>query len=186
LSIGFDVATAPEVQSARVFMADGVTPVPGKGPLVPGADFTVSFSAAPTCELTLIGLSAAASIGPGQRLIVNYRTRLDPSSQNGATLTNVAGATQWFNDDDPNLGRRVQPNASRTAPGRRRLPDAAHTVAVALYGAFYEKTVRTSRAARTRAALRRATLRYTRRLSDERRARQHAVLRRPRALNSPR
>ena len=134
-------ATAPEVQSARVFMADGVTPVPGKGPLVPGADFTVTFSPAPTCELTLVGLSAAASIGAGQRLIVNYRTRLDPSSQNGATLTNVAGATQWFNDDDPNLGR-VAYNRTLTngTPGVADFQDA-HTVTVALYGAFYEKTV---------------------------------------------
>jgi uncharacterized repeat protein (TIGR01451 family) len=134
-------ATAPEVQSARVFMADGVTPVPGKGPLVAGADFTVTFSPAPTCELTLTGLSAAASIGPGQRLIVNYRTRLDPSSQNGATLTNVAGATQWFNDDDPNPGR-VAYNRTLTngTPGVADFQDA-HTVTVALYGTFYEKTV---------------------------------------------
>ncbi|HVS25545.1 MAG TPA: hypothetical protein VMU03_17600, partial [Gammaproteobacteria bacterium] len=94
--------TTPEVQSARVFASDGVTPVPGKGPLVPGVDFTVTYTGAPTCELKLTMMTAAASIGPGERLIVNYRTRLDSDSQNGITLTNVVGATEWFNDDDTN------------------------------------------------------------------------------------
>ena len=40
----------PQVLSARVFAADGVTPVPGKGPLVAGSDFTLSWAGAPTCD----------------------------------------------------------------------------------------------------------------------------------------
>src|SRR5260370_23634878 len=32
-------STTPQVLSAQVFQADGVTPVAGKGPLVPGTDF---------------------------------------------------------------------------------------------------------------------------------------------------
>src|SRR5262249_10066041 len=98
-------STTPQVVSAQVFQADGVTPVPGKGPLVAGTDFSISYSNA-TCQLTLTMLTAAATIGQNQRLIINYRTQLDASSQNGATLTNVAGATQWFDGDPTNPNRQ--------------------------------------------------------------------------------
>ena len=37
----------PEVLSAQVFAADGVTPVPGKGPLTAGTDYSLSYSGAP-------------------------------------------------------------------------------------------------------------------------------------------
>src|SRR5690348_8100170 len=87
----------PQVLSARVFQADGVTPVAGKGPLTAGADYTLSYAGAPTCTLTLNMLSAAAVIGPTQRLIVTYQTQLDANTQDGALLTNVAGTTLWFN-----------------------------------------------------------------------------------------
>ncbi len=33
----------PQVLTAQVFQADGVTPVAGKGPLVPGTDFSISY-----------------------------------------------------------------------------------------------------------------------------------------------
>src|SRR6266436_3951981 len=92
-------STTPQVLSAQVFQADGVTPVAGKGPLVPGTDFSISYVGAPTCELTLTVLTAAGTISPNQRLIITYRTQLDANSQNGAQLTNVAGAVQWFNAD---------------------------------------------------------------------------------------
>jgi len=48
--------TTPQVLSAQVFQADGVTPA--KGPLVPGTDFSISYIAAPTCKLTLTMLTA--------------------------------------------------------------------------------------------------------------------------------
>ena len=54
----------PQVLSARVFAADGVTPVPGKGALIPGTDFSLSYNGAPVCELTLDMLTAAGAIGP--------------------------------------------------------------------------------------------------------------------------
>src|SRR3989475_147832 len=92
-------STTPQVLSAQVFQADGVTPVAGKGPLVPGTDFSISYVGAPTCELTLTVLTAAGTISPNQRLIITYRTQLDANSQSGAQLTNVAGAVQWFNAD---------------------------------------------------------------------------------------
>ncbi|HXH39464.1 MAG TPA: hypothetical protein VNN08_12615, partial [Thermoanaerobaculia bacterium] len=59
----------PQVLSARVFQADGVTPVAGKGPLTAGTDYTLSYAGASSCTLTLSMLSAAAVIGPTQRLI---------------------------------------------------------------------------------------------------------------------
>ncbi len=131
----------PQLLSAQVLAADGVTPVPGKGPLVPGTDFSVAYTGAPTCELALTMLTPAGVIGPNERLILSYRTQLDADSQDGATLTNVAGATEWFNGNSGNPDRQ-----SFTRPltdGSVGVSDHedAHTVTVALYGYFYEKTV---------------------------------------------
>ena len=88
--------TTPAIQSAQVFQSDGVTPVPGKGPLSVGTDIAVSYAGAPTCELAITVLTAAGAIGPGERLIVEYETALDANTENGLALTNVAGATEWF------------------------------------------------------------------------------------------
>ena len=96
----------PEILSAQVFAADGVTPVPGKGPLTPGTDYSLSYSGAPTCQLEITMLTAAGRIGPNERLIIRYRTQLDANTQNGVTLTNVAGAIQWFNGDSSNPNRK--------------------------------------------------------------------------------
>ncbi len=43
--------TTPQILSARVFAADGATPVPGKGPLAQGTDYSLAYNG-PTCELT--------------------------------------------------------------------------------------------------------------------------------------
>jgi uncharacterized repeat protein (TIGR01451 family) len=88
--------TTPQITSARVFAADGVTPVPGKGPLVQGTDYSFAYNGA-ACELTLQTLTAASVIDVGERLIVAYRTQLDSGTQYNTPLTNVAGATQWYN-----------------------------------------------------------------------------------------
>src|SRR6266446_6433189 len=123
-------STTPQVLSAQVFQADGVTPVAGKGPLVPGTDFSISYSGAPTCKLTLTMLTAAATISPNQRLIITYRTQLDANSQNGAQITNVAGAVQWFNGDS-SVSTRVAFTRTLTdgTPGVLDFQDA-HTVTV--------------------------------------------------------
>ncbi len=123
-------STTPQVLSAQVFQADGVTPVAGKGPLVPGTDFSISYVGAPTCELTLTVLTAAGTISPNQRLIITYRTQLDANSQNGAQLTNVAGAVQWFNADSSVTTRQAF-NRTLTdgTPGVLDFQDA-HTVTV--------------------------------------------------------
>ncbi|MBD3646323.1 MAG: isopeptide-forming domain-containing fimbrial protein, partial [Pseudomonadales bacterium] len=131
----------PQIQSARVFELDGVTPVDGKGPLIQGTDYTFEYRDAPFCTLTLTMLTPAASIGPNERLIIEYTTELDPDSDNGVPLTNVAGAVEWFNGDSSNPDR-VQTNRSLT-DGTTGLVDHqdAHTLVTALSGVFYEKTV---------------------------------------------
>jgi uncharacterized repeat protein (TIGR01451 family) len=157
---------APEVLSARVFAADGVTPVPGKGPLVAGTDFSLNYAGAPSCELSLTMLTAAATIGPGERLIIDYRTRLDADSQDGAALTNVVGATQWFNGDSSNLDRVSF--LRNITDGTVGVPDHedAHTTTVELRGYFFEKTVAnlTTGVSPTTTAAPGDTLRYSLRL----------------------
>jgi len=124
--------TPPQILSAQVFQADGVTPVPGKGPLTAGTDYTVSFAGAPACTLTLNLLSAAAVISPTQRLIVTYQTQLDANTQNGVTLTNVAGATQWYNGPSSDTGRLSYTcTLTNGTPGVLDCQDA-HTVTVVM------------------------------------------------------
>jgi uncharacterized repeat protein (TIGR01451 family) len=131
----------PEILSAQVFAADGVTPIPGKGPLSAGSGYSLNYSAAPSCQLEITMLTAAGRIGPNERLIVRYRTRLDANTQNGVTLTNIAGAIQWFNGDSSNANR-ISSNRTLTngTPGVLDHEDA-HTVTVALSGYFFDKTV---------------------------------------------
>ena len=131
----------PEILGARVYTADGVTPVPGKGPLTAGTDFSLSYSGAPVCELSLSFLTPAAIIAPGERLIVTYRTQLDAGTQNGVSLTNVAGATEWFDVDDSNSDRRTYERSLTDGTVGVVDHEDAHTVSVALSGYFFEKTV---------------------------------------------
>ena len=131
----------PEILSAQVFAADGVTPVPGKGPLTAGTDYTLTYVDAPTCELTLNLRTAAASIGADERLVVSYRTRLDSDTQDGITLTNVVGTTRWFNDDDVNPDRVTYTRTVTNGTVGVTDHEDAHTVTTALYGYFFEKSV---------------------------------------------
>jgi len=157
---------APEIQSAQVFMNDGVTPVPGKGPLVAGTDFTVSYSGAPACELTLNMLTPTAAIGADERLIVNYRTRLDADTDDGVVLTNVVGATRWFNGDSSNPDRLVFTRTLTNGTVGILDHEDAHTITTALFGYFFEKTVEnlTTGVNPTTTAAPGDTLRYTLRL----------------------
>jgi uncharacterized repeat protein (TIGR01451 family) len=134
-------AQTPQIQDAQVFQSDGATPVAGKGPLTEGVDYTFSYSGAPSCEMTLMMLTPQAVIGPTERLVINYRTQLDADSQDGITLTNVVGATRWYNGDATNP-ERIEFNRTLTngTPGVADHEDA-HTVTVALFGYFFEKTV---------------------------------------------
>ncbi|AMO23702.1 isopeptide-forming domain-containing fimbrial protein [Ramlibacter tataouinensis] len=91
--IGGMCGAAPANVTARVYQADGVTPVSAN--LVNGTDFTTSFAGAPACTLRINLLSASTALAPTQRLIVTYGASLDAGSSSGITLTNVAGAIQW-------------------------------------------------------------------------------------------
>jgi uncharacterized repeat protein (TIGR01451 family) len=130
----------PEIQSVRVFAADGVTPVPGKGPLNPGTDYSLSWSGAPSCQLNLTMLTPAGVIVPNERLIVRYRTQLDTNTQDGVALTNVAGAIQWWNGDSSNPNRVAYNRTLTNGTVGTADHQDAHTVNVALSGFFFEKT----------------------------------------------
>jgi len=126
--------TTPEVLSARVFESDGVTPVPGKGPLVEGTDYSLAWDGDTT-------LTAPSVIGGDARLMITYRTQLDVDTEDGTALTNVAGATEWFNDDASNPGRIVyRRNLTDGTPGIGDHEDA-HTVTADLPELRFEKTV---------------------------------------------
>ena len=86
---------APTNVTAQLYLADGTTPV--GSPLVAGSDFTFNFAGAPSCTLTITMQSAAGAIPANDRLIITYRAQLDADNVNGVLLTNVAGATQWYN-----------------------------------------------------------------------------------------
>jgi len=131
----------PQVLSAQVFQADGVTPVAGKGPLKAGTDYTLSYAGAPGCTLTLNMLSAAAVIGPTQRFIVTYQTQLDANTQNGAPLTNVAGTTLWYNGPSSDTGRQSYTcTLTNGTPGVLDCQDA-HTVTVVIPAVAITKQV---------------------------------------------
>jgi uncharacterized repeat protein (TIGR01451 family)/fimbrial isopeptide formation D2 family protein len=86
-------------------------------------------------------LTAASTISATQRLIIAYQTQLDANSQNGATLTNVAGAIQWF-DGDPSVSTRQGFTHTLTdgTPAVLDFQDA-HTVTVGVPGLAITKQV---------------------------------------------
>ena len=134
---------SPVQISAQVFAADGVTPV--SPVLVENTDFSASFIGAPGCSLTITMLSASAAIGADQRLIVTYQASLDVGTQQAASLTNIAGATEWFSIDVSNPANVAQARTfSRTitngTPGVLDHEDA-HTVTVMQPVLLFEKTV---------------------------------------------
>jgi len=127
---GGTCSTTPQILSAQVFQADGITPVAGKGPLVPSTDFSTNYTGSPTCQITLNMLAAAGTIGANERLIITYRTQLDANSQTGAQLTNIAGAVQWFNADSSVSTRQaITHTLTNGTPGVLDFQDA-HTITV--------------------------------------------------------
>ena len=127
--------TPPQILSARVFAADGVTPVPGKGPLVQGVDYSLVYNAG-ACELTLNTLSAASVIGVDERLLISYRAQVDADAQNGTLLTNVAGATRWLNPGNVIFTRTLTDGTPAVVDH-----EDAYTVTVDLPVLRFEKTV---------------------------------------------
>ncbi|MDH3873862.1 MAG: isopeptide-forming domain-containing fimbrial protein [Desulfobacteraceae bacterium] len=137
----YDPTSGPGV-SAQIFEADGVTPV--TAPLVQGIDYTATYSGAPLCQLSMTMLDAAAAkIGPSQHLIITYQSQLDSGfSNDGATLTNVAGATQWFSAESSYSDRR-QYGPFTLTDGTPLVLDFqdSETITAALSGYYFEKTV---------------------------------------------
>ncbi len=126
----------PEILSARVFASDGVTTIPGKGPLVQGVDYSLTYNGV-ACELSFNTLSAAAVVGVDERLIITYRTQLDTDTQDGAVLTNVAGATAWETEDGSTQYRRTLTDGTVGVGDH----EDAHSVLVELPVLQFEKTV---------------------------------------------
>ncbi|MDO8988390.1 MAG: isopeptide-forming domain-containing fimbrial protein [Sideroxyarcus sp.] len=94
-------AAAPVITSAQIYdsLGNPVLPV-----LTAGVDYVTAFAAAPSCTLTITTRSAAAAIGANQRLVVTYTAQLDSDTAYATTLTNIAGATQWFSADTAGAG----------------------------------------------------------------------------------
>ncbi|MFZ2948172.1 MAG: isopeptide-forming domain-containing fimbrial protein [Desulfuromonadaceae bacterium] len=129
----------PTVTVNAEIVAAGGTPGTGTT-LTKNTDYSVAYN---SCQLSLTMLTERAKIAPELSLIVTYQTQLDPGFTNdGATLTNVAGATQWFSASSTNAGRRV---FTRTlTDGTPAVVDFqdSQSVTAALHGYYFEKTVR--------------------------------------------
>lgn len=125
--------------SARIFAADGTTPVSGL--LAPGTDYSVSYTGAPTCQLSLTMLSSDAVIGPTERLIINYQTQLDADTTNdGFILTNIAAATEWFSGDGTYSRITHTKTLTDGTPAVIDHEDS-YNITTALSGYFFQKTV---------------------------------------------
>ncbi|MCK4586286.1 MAG: isopeptide-forming domain-containing fimbrial protein, partial [Gammaproteobacteria bacterium] len=95
--------TTPYNITAQLYLADGTTLV--GGPLILNTNFTMDFVfGTPTCDLTFTITTPATAIPADNRLIITYDINLDVDSVNNTSLTNVAGATEWFSGDTAGVG----------------------------------------------------------------------------------
>lgn len=134
-------------------------------PLKEGTDYTLSYVG---CNLTVNLLEAAGPISPTEHLIINYRTKLDARTKNGAALRNVAGATLWYSDDSTNTDRRTYTHVLTDGTVGTDDYQDAHTVAAVLAYYWFEKTVENLSSGQNPAtwAATGDTLRYTLRLQS--------------------
>lgn len=93
--------TAPATFTAGIYLANGTTLVSA---LVEGTDYVTGFNPAPACALTFTMQSATAAIDPTNRLIMTYQATPDNDNIGGASMTNIAGATQWYSLDTAGAG----------------------------------------------------------------------------------
>jgi uncharacterized repeat protein (TIGR01451 family) len=138
-------------------------------PLTQGTHYSLDYSTGPSgCGFTLTLLDAAGPIGPNEHLVITYQAELDANTQNGTTLTNVAGATEWFNGDSTIADREPYTRVVTNGTVGTADHQDAHTVTVAITGFFFEKTVAnvTTGANPTTTAAQGHTLRYTLRLTS--------------------
>jgi uncharacterized repeat protein (TIGR01451 family)/fimbrial isopeptide formation D2 family protein len=111
--------------------------------LAPGIDYLVfpgTYSGG--CEFGLTTTDAAGPIAPEQRLVITYQMNLDPEfTDDGALLTNIAGATRWFSANSTHSGRReFVRSLTNGTPGTIDHEDS-YTVTAALHGYYFDKTV---------------------------------------------
>jgi uncharacterized repeat protein (TIGR01451 family)/fimbrial isopeptide formation D2 family protein len=134
-----DLTTTGLPNDIRIVDGNGVT----LRTLAP-ADYTLTWVGDPTCELKLILKDSAGPIGAGESLMLEYKTKLDQDTENGAEVTNIAVATQWFNDMSGNNNPTTQtytcPLPHDGTVGTLDCQDA-HTVLALLSGYLFEKTV---------------------------------------------
>ena len=93
---------APTNVIAQIFEADGSTiasPV-----LVEGIDYVVNFAQAPDCRFSITMQTEEAAVDETQRLIITYEASLDTDTPPNASLTNIAGTTEWFSSDTDGSG----------------------------------------------------------------------------------
>jgi uncharacterized repeat protein (TIGR01451 family) len=156
--------------SARIFEANGTTPASVQ--LIQGLDFTATYRDASTgspatrCQLSFTMLTDRTVIGPTQRLIISYQSQLDAdTTAEGATLTNVAGAVEWFSSGASSNPRTYSETLSNGTPGTADHEDN-YTITTSLSGYVFHKTVenRTTGANPTTTAAPGDTLRYKLRL----------------------
>jgi fimbrial isopeptide formation D2 family protein/uncharacterized repeat protein (TIGR01451 family) len=133
----FDPTTGPI--TAGIYDATGTILV---NALTAGVDYAVNYVGDPTCELTFVMTSANAVIGPTERLIISYQSKLDiDTTVNNAVLTNVAGATQWFSGDG-SFPRATFNNVLDEATARDNIDfQDSFDVTVGLAGYYFQKIV---------------------------------------------
>jgi uncharacterized repeat protein (TIGR01451 family) len=135
---GGTCGTAPTAFTAEVFQSNGSTSV--SGPLGQGSDFTVVYDG-PSCLLTLQFLTPQTTIGSTERLIVTYDVQLDAGTQDGTSLTNYAGAVEWYSWEDTSPDRRTYTDTVTDGTPGDDDPQDLHTLDVTLPGLLFEKTV---------------------------------------------
>jgi uncharacterized repeat protein (TIGR01451 family) len=128
--------TAPAAITLQVFEADGTTPV--SGVLIENTDYSTSWSG---CLLSVGVLSDQGTIGSGQRLIVTYEAQLDTDTQDGVSLTNIAGAVEWFSFADSSPDRRSYTEVVTDGTVGTLDHEDAHTVLTSVPTYLFEKTV---------------------------------------------
>ena len=104
---------------------------------LPGSAYEATYA---DCQLVLTLLDAAGAIEPTQHLIINYTAQLDLDVTSGS-VTNVAGATRWFNADS-SIATRQRSDRTLTdgTPDVTDFQDA-YTINVAAAGYYFLKSV---------------------------------------------
>ena len=92
--------TMPANVTARMYLADGVTPATGAA-LIQGTDYSMTYSG---CTLTLTMQTTNAAIAANYNLIITYDAQLDSDTPHNTALVNLTAATQWFSQDTSGAG----------------------------------------------------------------------------------